>query len=107
NCILIKQMPSTILRFEHQKSIPQEIAINSLSIWPHFRENSSVCWSFEPPPIELGRRYSFELRGRCQDWRNASGPDINFFNLGKKVVNSALRHKVLALGLARDPDTGR
>jgi hypothetical protein len=64
-----------------------------------------LCWSFEAPPAASSKKFDFSLRGVCENWRDAESPDINFFNLGKKILNASLTHKFLARGLLLDPTT--
>ncbi|MBI2816311.1 MAG: toll/interleukin-1 receptor domain-containing protein [Acidobacteria bacterium] len=106
NLLPIRRIPATIYRFEHDLAMPEEECRKTVQFWPHYRENPTVCWSFEAPPVELSSKYRFSLRGSCEGWRTASGPDINFFNLGKKVINSALRFKLISSGLHWDRDSG-
>lgn len=106
NLVPLTSIPSDLGRFEHDLPMNEEVARAALKDWPHYRENASVCWSFEPPPADLNARYKFASRGTCQDWRNATGPDINFYNVGKKVLNAALRHALLASGLEEDKEAG-
>lgn len=106
NLVEFVHIPRTLLRYEHDERMDRSVSRQSLALWPHYRENSTVCWSFEPPTADLITRYRFQLRGVCEDWREAEGPEINFWNLGKKVLNSALRHKLLCSGLVEDYETG-
>ncbi len=106
NLIIVKSLPAAIYRFEHEIGMKEADARSANRTWSHYRENSSVCWSFEPPPVDLATRYKFSKQGTCADWRRATGPDINFYNLGKKVANAALRHSLMAAGLETDPSSG-
>jgi hypothetical protein len=102
NLVPIKQIPAKLYRCEHEVAMDALSAQEAESVWPHFRENYSVCWSFQSPPEYLVDRYKFSQRGTCDDWRSATGPDINFYNLGKKVTNSTLFHRLLSAGLRYD-----
>jgi hypothetical protein len=104
NLVLIRRMPARLYRYEHDVAVAASGAQQAEAAWPHFRENSSVCWSFQSPPEHLVHRYKFSLRGTCDDWRTATGPDINFYNLGKKVINSTLFHRLLSAGLRYDAE---
>lgn len=106
NLVAIRSLPEALYRFEHEMAMNESAARDALKEWPHYRENASVCWSFEPPPIEIQTKYKFSMRGTCQKWREATGPDINFYNLGKKVINASLRHSLLAAGLEENADAG-
>lgn len=104
NLLTIKRIPARLYRYEHDVAMPASNAQEAQSAWAHFRENSSVCWSFQSPPEALVDRYRLSLRGTCDNWRTARGPDINFYNLGKKVLNSTLFHRLLSAGLRYDAD---
>jgi hypothetical protein len=104
NLVPIRRMPARLYRYEHDVAMPASSAQGAEAAWPHFRENSSVCWSFQAPPEDLVDRYRFSLRGTCDDWRTAPGPDINFHNLGKKVINSTLFYRLLSAGLRYDAE---
>jgi hypothetical protein len=104
NLVPIKRMPSQLFRYEHDNAMTASAGLSAIEAWPHYRENASVCWSFQSPPADLRTKYKFTLRGKCADWRNASGPDINFYNIGKRVINSMLFHSLLAAGLRYDAD---
>ncbi|MBZ5532043.1 MAG: toll/interleukin-1 receptor domain-containing protein [Acidobacteriia bacterium] len=106
NLVSIRALPQVLYRFEHEMAMNKDAARVALKVWPHYRENATVCWAFEPPPTELLTKYRFSKRGTCQNWREATGPDINFYNLGKKVINAALRHVLLASGLEEHEETG-
>src|SRR6266550_6596047 len=49
NLVIVKRLPTTIYRFEHEIGMKEADARSANRIWPHYRENASVCWSFEPP----------------------------------------------------------
>lgn len=102
NLVRIKRVPARLYRYEHDVAMTPSAALQSLARWAHFRENASVCWSFQSPSAELIAQYRFVHRGTCDDWRTASGPDINFYNVGKKVINSTLFHRLLSAGLRYD-----
>lgn len=102
NLIPIEHIPRNLYRYEQDVSMTPFTALQAATAWPHYRENSSVCWSFQSPPADLSSKYKFVHRGTCENWRDASGPDINFYNLGKKVINSTLFHSLLAAGLCYD-----
>lgn len=104
NLVPIKRIPPRIYRFEHEVAMSPPTALQAAAAWPHYRENASVCWSFQAPPADLVTQYRFTLRGTCDDWRTASGPDINFHNIGKRVINSSLFHALLSAGLRYDAD---
>lgn len=104
NLVTIERIPARLYRYEHDLAMTPSTALHVEVAWPHFRENSSVCWSFQSPPTDLIDRYRFVHRGTCEDWRTASGPDVNFYNLGKKVVNSTLSHHLLSAGLRYDAE---
>lgn len=104
NLIPIKKLPARLYRYEHELAMAPSSALQAVSQWPHFRENATVCWSFQTPPAELIAQYRFVRRGTCDAWRTASGPDLNFYNLGKKVINSTLFHRLVASGLRYDAD---
>jgi hypothetical protein len=104
NLVPIKHIPSLLYRYEHDIAMTAAAGLRAIEAWPHYRENASICWSFQPPPVDLTTEYKFVLRGKCADWRDASGPDINFYNIGKKVINSTLFHSLLAAGLRYDPE---
>lgn len=105
NLIELLKTPKAIYRYEHRNACSYPQAIELLKEWPHYRENASVCWSFEAPPEASCKRFDFSFRGTCENWRDAESPDINFFNLGKKILNASLTHKFLARGLSLDPIT--
>lgn len=102
NLVPIKHIPARLQRYEHDVAMSPSAALQAVRTWAHFRENASVCWGFQSPPAELVTQYRFTHRGECSDWRTASGPDINFYNVGKKVVNSTLFHRLLSVGLRYD-----
>lgn len=104
NLVPIKRHPKRMYRYEHEVAMTASSALQASAAWPHFRENASVCWSFQSPPADLVAQYKFALRGTCDDWRSASGPDVNFYNVGKKVINATLFHGLLAAGLRHDAD---
>lgn len=104
NLVPIKRVPSRLYRFEHDVAMTASSTLQAAATWPHFRENASVCWSFQSPPADLVTQYRFALRGTCDDWRSASGPDVNFYNVGKKVINATLFHRLLSAGLRYDSD---
>ena len=104
NLVPIKRVPARIYRYEHDVAMTPSTALQAAAAWPHYRENASVCWSFQSPPADLVAEYRFAHRGTCDDWRNASGPDINFYNIGKRVINSILFHRLLSAGLRYDGD---
>jgi hypothetical protein len=105
NLVAIKSIPKCVRRFEHQNAMPLVAALELKKVWPHLRESATVCWSFVPPPSETRERYKFANRGTCRDWRRAEGPDINFYNIGKKLMNATLQHALLGAGLAFEPDS--
>jgi hypothetical protein len=100
----IKRIPSRLYRYEHNVAMTPSNALRAAAAWPYCRENASVCWSFQAPPAELLEEYRFVHRGTCDGWRSASGPDLNFYNIGKKVINSTLFHSLLSAGLRYDAD---
>lgn len=104
NLIPIKRIPARLYRYEHEVAMSSSNSLRAEAAWPHFRENASVCWSFQSPPADLVDQYRFVHRGTCEEWRTASGPDINFYNLGKKVINSTLFHRLLSAGLRYDTE---
>jgi hypothetical protein len=104
NLVPINRIPEKLYRYEHEVAMTPAVALQAAVSWPHFRENASVCWSFQAPAPDLAANYKFVLRGTCENWRTASGPDINFYNLGKKVTNSTLFHSLLAAGLHFDAE---
>jgi len=106
NLVPITSIPADLYRFEHELVMNEDAARAALKTWPHYRENATVCWAFQPPPPDLTRQYKFAGRGSCRNWRTATGPDINFYNIGKRVLNASLRHALLALGLEEDKETG-
>ena len=104
NLVPIKRIPSRLYRYEHNVAMTPSNALRAAAAWPYYRENASVCWSFQAPPAELLDEYRFVHRGTCDGWRSASGPDLNFYNIGKKVINSTLFHSLLSAGLRYDAD---
>jgi ribA/ribD-fused uncharacterized protein len=106
NMVELLQIPKKLYRYEHRNACNVAQAVQLQKEWPHYRENASVCWSFEPPPESAISKFDFSFRGACEDWRGADSPDINFFNLGKKVLNASFTHKFLSAGLLQEPATG-
>jgi hypothetical protein len=102
NLVTIKRLPSCLFRYEHELPMTKDFAVEALRLWPHYRENASVCWSFEAPPPDLRSKFRFGLYGTCERWRYAEGPDLNFLHIGKKVCNATLRHRLLRAGMAWD-----
>lgn len=106
NVIELLRIPRDIHRYEHRNACSQPQALQLLMEWPHYRENATVCWSFEPPPEVSFRKFDFCFRGSCENWREAASPDINFFNLGKKILNASITHKFLNRGLLMELTSG-
>lgn len=106
NLVDLVTMPQALCRYEQRNVCSMPQALQLLTEWPHYRENATVCWSFEPPPPEPSGKFDFSFRGACEDWRAAASPDINFYNLGKRVLNASLKHKLLSVGLCEEPTTG-
>ena len=104
NLVPVEHIPARLYRYEHDVAMTESSGIQAAAAWPHYRENSSVCWSFQSPSPDLAAEYGFQQRGTCDHWRTASGPDINFYNLGKKVINSTLFHRLLSVGLRFDKE---
>ena len=74
NLVPIKRIPTRLYRYEHDIAMTASAGLRAIETWPHYRENASICWSFQAPPAALASEYKFALRGTCDDWRNASGP---------------------------------
>ncbi len=85
NLIIVKSLPAAIYRFEHEIGMKEADARSANRTWSHYRENSSVCWSFEPPPVDLATRYKFSQQGTCADWRRAA-PFVD----GRRLRNGPL-----------------
>lgn len=106
NAAEVVEVPRTILRYEQDLIMSQEEATQALRVWPHFRENASLCWSFQDPPAALALKHQFKLRGQLEDWVSATSPDLNPHNIGKKVLNASLMHLCLVRGLVEDSSSG-
>jgi len=106
NIVEVIELPGIIFRYEQDRLMSPAEAAAALRVWPHFRENATLCWSFQHPPADLDLKYQFNLRGRLEDWVSATSPDLNPRNIGKKVLNASLRHLSLARGLVEDSSSG-
>ena len=106
NLVDLIKVPAILYRYEHRNACNPQQALQLQKEWPHYRENASVCWSFDSPPEESAKNLEFSFRGACQDWRAADSPDVNLYNLGKRVLNASLTHKFLSVGLLQEPTTG-
>lgn len=105
NLVPLRHIPTRLYRYEHEVPMTESSDLGAAAVWPHYRENSGVCWTFQPPPPDLCTPYRFAQRGTCEGWRTATGPDVNFYNLGKKVINATLFHRLLSAGLRFDAES--
>lgn len=105
NMLEIVALPSELYRYESAKTSNAILDSEVFKQWPYFRESASTCWSFEPPSENVKERLKLSQHGKIVDWRSVTGPDaLKFLNIGKKVLNRAVHHKMLSVGLEENAD---
>ncbi len=99
NVAEILEFPKDIYRYEMETFFSDEQSLDLLKLWPHFREGSSIFWSFDYPPGELIEKYRLRLRGKIEDWESAKSVDIGVRQVAVRVFNESLKSQCLARGL--------
>jgi hypothetical protein len=51
NVVEVVELPGTIFRYEQDQLMSPEEAVQALRVWPHSRENATLCWSLTVTPV--------------------------------------------------------